>query len=102
MSGPGHDAKRAAPAQEDPFYLLAERIYVGLAARVYGTLAGTDQRKPDPKALAAYSFKLAEAFEQAYRETPRIKEALEAASRAAVKLDEVDLSGVLQTIAKKP
>src|SRR5512138_3196750 len=103
MSAPAKDAasaKAAGPAA-DPYYQLAEKIFVGLAARVYGTLAGTDQRKPDPKALATYSFKLAEAFEQAYRETDRVKAALEVANKAAVKLDEVDLSGVFQS-AKKP
>ena len=103
MSAPAKDAasaKAAGPAA-DPYYQLAEKIFVGLAARVYGTRAGTDQRKPDPKALAAYSFKLAEAFEQAYRETDRVKVALEAANKAAVKLDEVDLSSVFQS-AKKP
>ena len=92
---------KAVAVSADPYYQLAEKIFVGLAARVYGTLAGTDQRKPDPKALAAYSFRLAEAFEQAYKETDRMKAALEAANKAAVKLDEVDLSGVLQN-AKKP
>ncbi len=100
MSAPAKDGK-AVPAQADPIYQLAEKIYVGLAARIYGTLAGTEQRKPDAKALASYSFKLAEAFEQAYRETDRVKAALEAANKAAVKLDEVDLSGVFQSTAKK-
>lgn len=102
MSAPAKEgAPKGVPAPAtDPFYQLAEKIFVGLAARVYGTLAGTDQRKPDPKALATYSFKLAEAFEQAYKETDRVKAALEAASRAAVKLDEVDLSGVLQSSNK--
>ena len=101
MSAPAKDAAKSAAGQADTFYQLAEKIYVGLAARVYGTLAGTDQRKPDPKALAAYSFKLAEAFEQAYKETDRVKAALEAANKAAVKLDEVDLSGVFQSTANK-
>jgi hypothetical protein len=94
------DAAKAAAPQADPYYQLAEKIFIGLAARVYGTLAGTDQRKPDPKALATYSFKLAEAFEQAYRETDRVKAALDAANKAAVKLDEVDLSGVFQSTPK--
>jgi hypothetical protein len=102
MSAPAKDAGAKAPgAQADPFYQLAEKIYVGLAARVYGTLSGTEQRKPDPKALAAFSFKLAEAFEQAYKETDRVKAALEAANKAAVKLDEVDLSSVFQSAPKK-
>ena len=103
MSAPGKEAgsAKAPAASADPYYQLAEKIFVGLAARVYGTLAGTEQRKPDPKALAAYSFRLAEAFEQAYKETDRMKAVLEAANKAAVKLDEVDLSSVFQN-AKKP
>jgi hypothetical protein len=79
---------------KDPYLELAQQIYVRLAARVYGTLAGTDQRKPDPKALAAYSFKLADAFEQAARQTDRAKAAAEVASKAAVKVGDVDLSGM--------
>jgi hypothetical protein len=90
----------AAPAK-DPYVELAERIFVALAARVYGTLAGSDQRKPDPKALAAFSFKLAEAFEQATAETPRKQAEAEARKKAQVKLDEVDLSGVLELTKKK-
>jgi hypothetical protein len=102
MSAPAKEpAAKGAAAAADPLHELAEKIYIGLAARVYGTLAGTEQRKPDPKALAAFSFKLAEAFEQAYRETDRVKAALEAANKAAVKLDEVDLSSVFQSAPAK-
>jgi hypothetical protein len=87
-----------APAHKDSHYVeLAERIFIQLSSRVYGTLASSDAKKPDPKALAAFSFKLAEAFEQATRETDRMKAAFEAANKAAVKLDEVDLSSVFQT-----
>jgi arginyl-tRNA synthetase len=90
----------SAPSK-DPLRDLAETIYIALAARVFGTLAGTDQRKPEPKALAAYSFKLAEAFHEAYRETPRVRAALEAAKKANIKLDEVDISGLFQSLTKK-
>src|SRR5437762_5252633 len=90
----------AAPAK-DPYVELAERIFISLAARVYGTLAGTEQRKPDPKALATFSFKLAEAFEQATAETPRRQAENAARKKAGVKLDEVDLSGILN-MQKKP
>jgi len=83
----------AAPAK-DPYVDLAERIYIGLASRVYGTLAGGEQKKPDPKALASFSFKLADAFEQAFRETPREKDRIEALNKASVKMADVDLSGV--------
>jgi len=90
----GHDPQKA-------YIDLAERIFVLLSSRVYGTLAGSpDQKKPDPKALAAFSFKLADAFEQATKETDRMKASIEAANKAAVKLDEVDLSSVFQSTKK--
>jgi hypothetical protein len=92
----------SAPTKEKESYVdLAERIFVQLSSRVYGTLAGPEQKKPDPKALAAFSFRLAEAFEQATRETDRMKATIEAANKAAVKLDDVDLSGVFQDTARK-
>ena len=90
----GHDPQKA-------YIDLAERIFVQLSTRVYGTLAGSaDQKKPDPKALAAFSFKLADAFEQATKETDRMRASIEAANKAAVKLDEVDLSSVFQNTKK--
>lgn len=89
-------AKPAAAPAKDAYVELAERIFVALAARVYGTLASSEQKKPDPKALAAFSFRLADAFEEATNETPRKKAEIEARRKAAVKLDEVDLSGVLK------
>jgi hypothetical protein len=103
MSAP---APSNAPAKSsaDPqkaYIELAEKIFIQLSTRVYGTLAGSaEQKKPDPKALAAFSFKLADAFEQATKETDRMKAAIEAANKAAVKLDEVDLSSVFQATKK--
>ena len=97
MSGGGeHPAPKgsaAAPAK-DPYIDLAERIFVNLSARVYGTLAAGDQKKPDPKALAAFCFKLADAFEAASKETPRELARIDAASKASVKLDQVDISSM--------
>src|SRR2546423_9053235 len=101
MSAPEAPGKTPAAPAKDPYVDLAERIFINLAARVYGTLAGTDQRKPDPKALAAFSFKLAEAFEQATAETPRRQAENAARKKAGVKIDEVDLSGILN-MQKKP
>lgn len=92
MSGPEKPGA-AAPAK-DPYIDLAERIYIGLSARVYGTLAGGEQKKPDPKALAAFSFRLADAFEDAFKETPRERARIEAANKAAVKIDQVDISAM--------
>jgi hypothetical protein len=107
MSGGGGEAPKAAPAApaapaKDPYVDLAERIFVNLSARVYGTLAGSDQKKPDPKALAAFCFKLADAFEQATNETPRKLAEIEARNKASVKLDEVDLSAVFKATAAAP
>jgi hypothetical protein len=99
MSAPSKDAKASAAPQE-AYIQLAERIFVQLSSRVYGTLASSEAKKPDPKALAAFSFKLAEAFEQATKETDRMKASIEAANKAAVKLDEVDLSSVFQATKK--
>ncbi len=103
MSAPASskDAPAKASAVKDPYIDLAERIFVQLSSRVYGTLAGSEAKKPDPKALAAFSFRLAEAFEQAMQETDRMKARVAAANKAAVKLDEVDLSHVFQDAAKK-
>ena len=94
MSAP---APQAAGPKVDPlkaYIELAEKIFIQLSSRVYGTLAGGTAPKPDPKALAAFSFKLADAFEQATKEADRMKASIEAAAKAAVKLDEVDLSSV--------
>jgi hypothetical protein len=97
MSAPAPSKEAPAKASNDPqkaYIDLAERIFIQLSSRVYGTLASSETKKPDPKALAAFSFKLADAFEAATRETDRMKEQIEAANKAAVKLDEVDLSSV--------
>ena len=85
------------PAARDPYLELAEKIFVGLAARIYSAPA---EKRPDPKALAAYSFRLAEAFEQASRETDRARAATDVANKAAVRLDEVDLTSVFQSTTK--
>ena len=78
--------------QKDAFVELASQIFVALSGNAYGTPG--EHKKPDPKLLAAFSFKLAETFEQASKETDRAKAAIVAANKAAVKLDEVDLSSV--------
>lgn len=84
----------------DPFRELALQIYVALAARVYGSPAGADAKRPDPKILAAMSFKMAEAFEAAEKETDRAKAVADAKAKATVKLDEVDLSSVFASTSK--
>jgi hypothetical protein len=95
MSAPAKDAAPARnAARADPLAELAEKIFVQLAANVYGNLVGGDTKKPDPKALAAYAYKIAEGFDQASRETVNAKAAIEAENKSKVKLDEVDLSSV--------
>jgi hypothetical protein len=98
MSAP---EKKPATIAKEPYVDLAERIFVNLAARIYSTPSAPDQKKPDPKTLAVMSFKMAEAFEAATKETDRAKAATEVANKAAVKLDDVDLSGVFASTAKK-
>jgi hypothetical protein len=103
MSAPANPPSAGKPGAapvKDPYVELAERIYVNLAARVYGTLSGTEQKKPDPKALAAFCFKLVDAFEQASNETPRRLAEIEARNKAAVKLDEIDMSSMFKPTVK--
>ena len=100
MSAPAPSKASPQPALQDHWIDLAERIFVQLSSRVYGTLASSETKKPDPKALAAFSFRLAEAFEQATKETDRMRASVEAANKAAVKLDDVDLSSVFQSTKK--
>jgi hypothetical protein len=96
MSNPdktGSQKKSAlAAAFQDPNLELARAIFIGMAQRIYSAPSTPEQKKPDPKALATLCFRLAE--------TPKVKAALEAASKAAVKLDEVDLSHVFQPTDK--
>ena len=95
MSAPDK-APTAAPAK-DPYVELAEKIFVNLAARIYSTPA---EKRPEPKVLAAMCFKMADAFEQASKETDRARAEIERVSKAAVKLDEVDLSSVFESSKK--
>ena len=101
MSAPESKPAAGAAPKPDPFRELALQIFVRLSARVYGSPPGADGKRPDPKAVAALSFKLAEAFESAEGETDRAKAIADAKAKAAVKLDEVDLSSVFQS-TKKP
>ena len=104
MSAPAPSNAPAKASAHDPqkaYIELAEKIFVQLSSRVYGTLASSpDQKKPDPKALAAFSFKLADAFEQATRETDRMKSRIEAENKAKVNLADVDLFSVIVGSAK--
>jgi hypothetical protein len=93
MSSPRKPAA-ASEAFKDPNLELARELFIGMAQRIYSAPSSPEQKKPDPKALATLCFRLAEAFELASHETPKVKAALEAATKAAVKIDDVDLSHV--------
>jgi hypothetical protein len=85
MSAP--DKPAAQPAQ-DPIEELARTLYVTLCGRIY-SVGG---EKPQPKAVAQLSFKLAETFLAANLEfNPTAIAAREAKSKAAVKLDSVQI-----------
>jgi hypothetical protein len=85
MSAP---QRPAAQAPHDPIHDLAEKIYVQLCGRIYG--AGGE--KPQPRAVAQVSFKLAEAFIAAnYEFNPTAVAAREAKSKASVNLDSVQI-----------
>lgn len=94
------EKQSVAETFRDPNLELARDIFVGMACRIYSAPSNPEQRKPDPKALATLCFRLAEAFDAASRETPKVKAALEAASKASVKLEEVDLSGMFKNLGK--
>ena len=86
---------------QDPHLELARELFTRLAERIYSAPSTEDKRKPDPKVVAMLCFRLADAFEAVARETPKAKAAAEAASKSAVRLDEVDLSHVIPD-GKKP
>ena len=87
MSEPAK-APAQAPAR-DPTQEVALQIYVQLCGQVY---SATGTEKPQPKALVALSFKLAEAFEAGNLEfNPVARAAREAKDKAAVTLDSVQI-----------
>jgi hypothetical protein len=55
------DSKKITEPPHDQLRELAQQIYVEVASRVYSD-TGTERARPQPKALAQMSFKLAEAF----------------------------------------
>ena len=85
MSAPN---RPAAEAPRDPIEELAEKLYVAICARIYSASG----EKPQPKAVAQISFKLAEAFRAAnYELNPTAIAAREAKARATVNLDNVQI-----------
>ncbi len=85
-------AEHAAPSKEPPRDLLqelAQLIYIELCGRVYSATGG---EKPQPRAVAQLSFKLAETFHSASLEfNPVQKAAREAKEKASVNLANVQI-----------
>lgn len=79
----------AAQSAADPIQELARIIYTRLCGNIY---AVSDSNKPDPKAVAQLSFKLAETFVAANLEfNPVARAAHEAKQKAGVKVADVDI-----------
>ncbi len=89
---------KEATESSDQYRELALRIYVQLSANVYST--GT-QGKPEPKTLAAFSFRCAEAFEAAEKETDRAKARAAREAKEKVDLSKIDMSGMFANLTKK-
>ena len=86
MSSP---TKPGAEAQRDPIEVLAEKLFIDMAGRIYSVIGG---EKPQPKMLAQLSFRLAEVFRQANNEfNPTAIAARVAKDKATVNLDNVQI-----------
>ena len=85
MSAP---QKPAAAAPHDPILELAEKLFIQICGHVYS--AGGE--KPQPRAVAQLSFKLAEAFQAAnYEFNPTAIAARAAKEKSSVNLDNVKI-----------
>jgi len=79
----------ASQAPDDPLQDLARTIYTRLCGTIYSAL---DSKKPEPKAVAQLSFKLAETFIAANLElNPVARAAREAKDTASVKMGDVEI-----------
>lgn len=84
------DTKPAsAQTPDDPIQELARTIYTRLCGNIY---AVAESKKPDPKAVAQLSFRLAETFIAANLEfNPVARAAREAKEKASVKMADVEI-----------
>ena len=87
-------APAAGPASpQDTVRDLALQIYIQLAGHSYA--GGTQDKQPEPKALAILSFKLAEAFLQTYRDINAVM--LEAVrKRDSFSFDDLDMGKMMK------
>lgn len=86
MSAP---QKPAAAVPHDPIQELAEKLYIRICGHVY---SASGSEKPQPKAVAQLSFKLAEVFQAAnYEFNPTAIAARAAKEKSSVNLDSVEI-----------
>lgn len=93
MSGaPAAPAQGAPAAPVDHAEELAKKIYIELCGHIYSQPAGGEQGKPQPKAVVALSFKLAEAFIAGNFEfNSAARAAREAKEKASVDISKVEI-----------
>jgi len=86
------EESKPKPSQQpahDPLQELAEKIFIQLCGRVYGT---TGTEKPQPKAVAQLAFKLAETFQASNIEfNPVARAAREAKEKASVNVAAIEI-----------
>jgi len=83
------NSSTAPQVPDDPVQALARSIYARLCGNIYSAL---DAKKPEPKAVAQLSFRLAETFIAANLEfNPVAIAAREAKEKAGVKVADVDI-----------
>ena len=78
----------------DPNLELAREIFIGLAARIYLPPTNPEQKKPDPKALRDHVLPVSPRPSEAARTKRPGQGRSRGRDKAAVKLDDVDLSSV--------
>lgn len=91
-------APGAAASFEERYSQLAFQLFAGLAARAYADVGVAERKRPDPGQLAAFSFKLADAFLEAEKQTDRAKASAAVAAKAGVQMKDVDLTSLFESI----
>jgi hypothetical protein len=92
MSGPPAAGGGAAQPPVDHTEELAKKLFVELCGHIYSAPGGTEQGKPQPKAVVAMCFKLAEAFVAGNFEFNSVaRAAREAKERSSVDISKVEI-----------
>lgn len=92
MSGPSAAGGGAAPPPVDHTEELAKKLYVELCGHIYSAPGGAERGKPQPKAVVAMCFKLAEAFVAGNFEFNSVaRAAREAKDKSSVDISKVEI-----------